>query len=207
MLLLPVSCLNNSAIRGIAFGWLPNKATQSRVNIDSSKSARGSLWWHHISITHGDNNTRPPVTVLAGRWHTGEGKSWRERERRDDAHARLAMLSAGWCCRLALVLRLLMGWVNSALPVAVTHPHIRQSGAVSCHLCSHSDDLSLWASYSSSGPSAQSKNSFFFFCSDWSELNRKNRKSIKVFAPALSSHQAALKRLVALSIIQYVENF
>lgn len=40
--------LNKSVIRWNTVRWLPNKATQIRVNIDSSESAHDSLWWHHV---------------------------------------------------------------------------------------------------------------------------------------------------------------
>lgn len=45
----PMPHLNKSVIRWIAVRWQPNKATQIRVNIDSSVSAHDSLWWHHVA--------------------------------------------------------------------------------------------------------------------------------------------------------------
>lgn len=45
----PMPHLNKSVIRWIAVRWLPNKATQIRVNIDSSESAHDSLWWRHVA--------------------------------------------------------------------------------------------------------------------------------------------------------------
>lgn len=158
--------LNKSVIRWIAVRWLPNKATQIRVNIDSSESAHDSLWWHHVTTL-----TTIHIRVLAGGWHRGEsrklGREW-EGERSDEAYTQWFTLNVGWCCRLALVSHLLMGWVNPTLLVAVTHPHIRQRAPVSHHLCSHSVFmmiclygllLLIWPL------------SCFMFCSDGTRLN------------------------------------
>lgn len=87
----PMPHLNKSVIRWIAVRWLPNKATQIRVNIDSGEWAHDSLGRHHVC--HADNIARPPITVLAGWCHREESKSWRERE---SSPARLILSRSCW---------------------------------------------------------------------------------------------------------------
>lgn len=162
----PMPHLNRSAIRWIAVRWLPNKATQIRVNIDSSEWAHDSLGWHHIV-------TLLIIHILPSLfWQGGitEGKVKVGRERKSSA-ARLMLRCSCWLlewrCRQALVSRLLMDWVNPALLVAVAHPHIRQRGTVSRHLCSQSVFMMICLLFSlGSRPPRRA-----FILSDGRELN------------------------------------
>lgn len=128
-----------------------------RIHIDLSTSAHDSLWWHYIAmLTTMHILLSPPAKARL--WHRGRGKN----RRRSNEAASVVEAIVGWCRGLPLVWRLLMGWVNPALLVAVTHT---SDEAVQCHTtCVFQSFLMRIclspASHPSSGPLLKANNSF-----------------------------------------------